>query len=74
MAEPRHLASCVHLLQKAEAFHASRSEEVTVSAAARESVQIAQKARSLALQHRAVGKATLQSGESEMILTGDMID
>jgi hypothetical protein len=67
-------ATAERLLQKAEAFHASRSEEVTVLAAARESVQIAEKARSLALQRRAVGKATLQSGESKMILSDNMID
>ena len=40
------------LLQKAEAFHASRAGETTVSAAAREAVQIAENARSLALKHR----------------------
>jgi hypothetical protein len=39
-------------LQKAEAFHASRSADSTVSAAARETVQIAEKARSLAFEHR----------------------
>ena len=47
------------MLQKAEAFHASRSAEATVSAAARESVQIAENARSLAVQRAPAGKASL---------------
>jgi hypothetical protein len=67
-------ATAERMLQKAEAFHASRSAETSVSAAARESVQISEKARSLALQRRAVGKAALQSGESKMILSDDRID
>jgi hypothetical protein len=58
-------ATAERMLQKAEAFHASRSAETSVSAAARESVQIAEQARSLALQRRAVGKAALQSGVIE---------
>lgn len=45
-------ATAERSLQKAEAFHASRSADATVSAAARETVQIAEKARSLALEHR----------------------
>jgi hypothetical protein len=45
-------ATAERSLQKAEAFHASRSAEATVSAAARETVQIAERARSLALEHR----------------------
>ena len=45
-------ASAERLLQKAEAFHASRAEEVRVSTAARESVRIAENARLIALKHR----------------------
>lgn len=45
-------ATAERLLQKAEAFHASRAGEATVSATARQAVQIAENARSLALKHR----------------------
>ena len=45
-------ATAERSLQKAEAFHASRSADATVAAAARETVQIAEKARSLALDHK----------------------
>ena len=45
-------ATAERLLQKAEAFHASRAGETTVSATARQAVQIAENARSLALKHR----------------------
>jgi hypothetical protein len=67
-------ATAERLLEKAEAFHASGAGEMTVSAAAREAVQMAESARSLALQRRTDGKATLQSGESKMILSDDMVD
>jgi hypothetical protein len=52
-------ATAERLLQRAEAFHASRAGEMTVSAAARESVQIAENARSLAVQRGPAGKASL---------------
>ena len=45
-------ARAERLLQKAEAFHASRAGEMPVSRAAREAVQIAESARLLALKQR----------------------
>jgi hypothetical protein len=47
-------ATAERLLQKAEAFHASRAGEMTVSATARESVKMAENARSLAVKHKLV--------------------
>jgi hypothetical protein len=49
-AEP--FATAERLLQKAEALHASRSGDVTVSTAAREAVQMAENARLLTLRHK----------------------
>jgi len=45
-------ATAERLLQKAEAFHASRAGEMTVSATAREAVQMAENARLLARKRR----------------------
>jgi len=55
-AEP--FATAERLLQKAEAFHASRAGEAAVSTAAREAVQMAENARLLALRHRSESRTS----------------
>ena len=53
------LASAERLLQKAEAFQASRAGETSVSTAARDAVKIAENSRLVALKHRSQNPAAI---------------
>lgn len=52
-------ATAERLLQKAEAFQASRAGEMSVSTAARDAVQISENARLVALEHRSQNRIAI---------------